>query len=208
MRCYKTIWILEQTYCHFTFLVCHLCVSLAKVIFFLSKTGTSQWPIKGFGITGEHFHDFPETSCRISSLLCSIQVFSLAISTICQKSLIYNACSCIVSCKEQWTCQRDWHHPSFYYTCWQFSDMQCLSFLFHSCPIYSMFPLAWCQWNLKQAAQCCYPSILVYRPHKSTLSIVHRPLPYFSMALFHSRGQPCKGFAQTVPTARIPISSR
>ena len=120
----------------------------------------------------------------------------------------YNACSCIVSCKEQWTCQRDWHHPSFYYTCWQFSDMQCLSFLFHSCPIYSMFPLAWCQWNLKQAAQCCYPSILVYRPHKSTLSIVHRPLPYFSMALFHSRGQPCKGFAQTVPTARIPISSR
>ena len=37
MRCYKTIGILEQTYCHFTFLVCHLCASLAKVTFFYQK---------------------------------------------------------------------------------------------------------------------------------------------------------------------------
>ena len=56
------------------------------------------------------------------------------------KKLWYTkAWSCIVFCKEQLTCQRDRNHPYFYYTWWQFSDMQYLFFICHGCPIYSRF---------------------------------------------------------------------
>ena len=208
MRCYKTIGILEQTYCHFTFLVCHLCASLAKVTFFYQKLEPANGQSKDLVLWESismtflrHHAEFLPFYAVFRYLVRQYQPYAKNVWYTMHALALYPVKS------NEHASGIDTTHP-FYYTCWQFSDMQYLSFLFHSCPIYSMFPLAWCQWNLKRAAQCCYPSILVYRPHKSTLSIVHRPLPYFSMALFHSRGQPCKGFARTVPTARIPISSR
>ena len=81
------------------------------------------------------------------------------------KKLWYTkAWSCIVFCKEQLTCQRDQNHPYFYYT-W-FFYLPWLSHLFK-------VPMGRCQRNLKQAAQYCYPSILLWKDQ--CLNQLYRP---------------------------------